>query len=95
MFPLLPICAYKQFWQAGKEDWKLLKVAVVELRNDVFVARLFFGEGLTGDLPQRQCSRCCGCVLWVHYLLVEACIGAANVVNFVSGSASHHLGCSS
>lgn len=30
-------------WQAGREDWKLLKVAVVDLKNDVFVARLFFG----------------------------------------------------
>lgn len=38
-----------QMWQAGKQDWKLLRVAVVELRNDVFVARLFFGDPVTGE----------------------------------------------
>lgn len=39
-----------QMWQAGREDWKLLRVAVVELRNDVFVARLFFGDPATGEV---------------------------------------------
>lgn len=39
-----------QMWQAGKEEWKLLRVAVVELKNDVFVARLFFGDPATGEI---------------------------------------------
>lgn len=39
-----------QMWQAGREDWKLLRVGVVELRNDVFVARLFFGDPATGEV---------------------------------------------
>lgn len=42
--PALGSACPLQMWQAGKEEWKLLRVAVVELRNDVFVARLFFGE---------------------------------------------------
>jgi hypothetical protein len=45
-----PPAARQQMWQAGREDWKLLRVAVVELRNDVFVARLFFGDPATGEV---------------------------------------------
>lgn len=39
-----------QMWQAGRHDWKLLRVGVVDLRNDVFVARLFFGDPATGEV---------------------------------------------
>ncbi|KIZ05996.1 hypothetical protein MNEG_1969 [Monoraphidium neglectum] len=42
-------------WQSGKADWKLLRVGVVELTNDVFVARLFFGDRVTGQ-PVWDCD---------------------------------------
>ncbi|GBF87861.1 hypothetical protein Rsub_00573 [Raphidocelis subcapitata] len=39
-----------QMWQTGREDWKLLRASIVDLRNDVFVARLFFGDPATGEV---------------------------------------------
>jgi hypothetical protein len=44
-------------WQSGKADWKLLRVGVVELTNDVFVARLFFGERIQGGFGSARASR--------------------------------------
>jgi bifunctional DNase/RNase len=37
-----------QLWQKARGDWALLRVAVVALKGDIFVARAFFGDAETG-----------------------------------------------
>jgi hypothetical protein len=65
-------------WRAGKEEWDLLRVGVVDLKNDVFVARLFFGARLFGGLrrvlscPARALGGCCaaaGCPALLYVVL--------------------------
>ena len=35
--------------EVSKQNWELLRVAVVDLQEYVFLGRLFFGDGATGE----------------------------------------------
>ena len=45
-------CLWLQVLQRGQEvskrDWKVLRVAIVELRDQTYIGRLFFGDADSG-----------------------------------------------
>lgn len=34
----------------SKRDWRVLRVAIVELRNETYIGRLFFGDADSGNV---------------------------------------------
>lgn len=49
---------------ADQSNWSLLKVAIVDLRNNVFIGRLFFGNPDTGEVKwDCDCRPSDGCYL--------------------------------
>eukprot|EP00955_Chlamydomonas_euryale_P014628 157146-Chlamydomonas_euryale.AAC.2 len=61
------MCARAQILQRaaqGDRQWSLLRVAVIGLRDDVFVGRLFFGDPETGVVAwDCDCRPSDGCFL--------------------------------
>lgn len=43
--------------EVSKRDWKLLHVAIVEIRENTYYARLFFGDPESGDIVWDTDSR--------------------------------------
>eukprot|EP00798_Chlamydomonas_sp_ICE-L_P014073 gene14073-20020_t len=50
--------------QVASSDWKLLRVAITEVKNEIFIGRAFFGDPVTGEIMwDCDCRPSDGCFL--------------------------------
>ena len=64
----------------SKRDWKVLRVAIVELRDQTYIGRLFFGDADSGAVVwDCDCRPSDGCwiALKVFAIFVPSLVGAA------------------
>ncbi len=60
--------------EISKRDWKVLRVAITELRDSTYIGRLFFGDADTGNLVwDCDCRPSDGCWLALKVTLLACC----------------------
>ena len=60
--------------EISKRDWKVLRVAITELRDSTYIGRLFFGDADTGNLVwDCDCRPSDGCWLALKVMLLAFC----------------------
>jgi bifunctional DNase/RNase len=58
----------------SKRDWKVLRVAIVELRDSTYIGRLFFGDADTGNVVwDCDCRPSDGCWLALKVAPLACC----------------------
>ena len=66
--------------EISKSDWKLLRMAIVELRGLVFIGRLFFGREDTGEVVwDCDCRPSDGAWLALKVCLLKGVLGGLRV----------------